>query len=616
MMVESPVTPRLTFQSGRPIERLDAMPSSPTRQQNIASFAVDLVHALGARTAFTLTGGMAMYLNRAVATTPGLTAVYCQHEQACVSAADGYAKAADYKAPGLAVVTSGPGVTNTVTSLCSAFGDSTPLVVLAGQVKTADIDRYGARTHGAQEVRSGDIVRPCVKYFVRLTAEGYAAELEEALALAFSGRPGPVFVEIPLDIQNVALSYGPETIMAALADIRARIASSRSPDDEAKLADALAWVEAGERPLIYVGAGCRIAGAAEAVVAFAEARGIPLVTSWPAADAVPAEHPLNFGAPGGMAPMSSNAILYRADRVLFLGARLDLGTTAFQRDDFGAQAERRIVDVDPAELAKFAHLPRTITVEANLSALPAAVHGLAGPAEKARTAAWLQWCREQSADYRVEEHKRMATGAMNVFALSTALSNWSAGKTFVPTGSGAGSEIFIRFFAPRTGARCFFGGSLGSMGLGLPHAIGAAFAEERPVICIEGDGGLMLNLQELATLSQYRPKGFVLFVMNNDGYMSIRASQERHFGAVGGADHASGVFIPNYAEIAKAFRLDYRRIESLAQLEALLAELDPAAPPVMVDMILDRAEPRGPTVRTVIGADGKPFSTSLAELQW
>jgi acetolactate synthase-1/2/3 large subunit len=584
--------------------------------QNIAGYAVALVHALGARTAFSLTGGMAMYLNRAVATTSGLQAVYCQHEQACVAAADGYAKAADYRAPGLAVVTAGPGVTNTVTSLCSAFGDSTPIVVLAGQVKTADIDPYGTRTHGAQEVRSRDIVQPCVKHFVRLTPQGAAAELREALALAFSGRPGPVFIEIPLDVQNVALTYDQTALAMAVDDIRRRIAGSRSADDQDVLADTLSWLVRGERPLIYVGAGCRIAGAAEAVAAFAEAGGVPLVTSWPAADVVAAGHPLNFGAPGGLAPMSANSILYRADRVLFLGARLDLGTTAFQRDDFGAQAERRIVDVDPAELAKFAHLPRVKTIEANLSALPAAVASRAGAMDKDLTLSWLQWCREQAADYRKQERQRLATGAMNVFGFAGAVSQWSAGKVFVPTGSGAGIETFIRFFAPQSGARCFFGASLGSMGLGLPHAIGAAFAQPRPVICVEGDGGLMLNLQELATLSHYSPKGFVLFVLNNDGYLSIKASQERHFGSTGGADEASGVFIPDYAEVAAAFRLSYRRIESLAQLDAFLLAWDAEGPPLLVDLMVDKSEPRGPTVRTVIGADGKLSSTSLAELQW
>jgi acetolactate synthase-1/2/3 large subunit len=177
-------------------------------------------------------------------------------------------------------------------------------------------------------------------------------------------------------------------------------------------------------------------------------------------------------------------------------------------------------------------------------------------------------------------------------------------------------EALIRFFAPKPGARLFFGASLGSMGLGLPHAIGAAFGAGRPVVCIEGDGGLMLNLQELATLAHYAPPGFVLFVLNNDGYQSILASQRRHFGRIAGADRASGVFIPDYGKISAAFGLDYRRIETLDDLDRLLPKLTADAPPVVVDLIVEPSEPRGPTVRTVMGADGKIGSTSLEDISW
>ncbi|HWU15074.1 MAG TPA: thiamine pyrophosphate-binding protein, partial [Caulobacter sp.] len=332
-------------------------PVRPAAERNIASYAVDLAAALGVRAAFTLTGGMAMYLNRAVSTHPGLTAVYNQHEQACAAAAEGYAKATDYRVAGLAVVTAGPGVTNTITSLCSAYGDSAPVIVLAGQVKTADIDSFGTRTHGAQEVRSRDLVSPCVKRFVRVTAKGFRDELVETLAEAFTGRPGPVFIELPLDVQNLVIDYTPEDVLMAVQAVRDRIEEAANPSDAASLTQALTWLLGGRRPLVYVGNGCRVAGVGAAVRAFLEGHGAPAVFSWLSADQLPADHPLNFGAPGGLAPLSANQILYQADRVLFLGARLDLGTTAFQRHDFGAQAERLVVDVDAGELAKFAGLP-------------------------------------------------------------------------------------------------------------------------------------------------------------------------------------------------------------------------------------------------------------------
>jgi acetolactate synthase-1/2/3 large subunit len=594
---------------------LSRPPVRPTAERNIAAYAVDLAAALGARAAFTLTGGMAMYLNRAVSTHPGLTAVYNQHEQACAAGAEGYAKAADFRVAGLAVVTSGPGVTNTITSLCSAYGDSAPVIVLAGQIKTADIDSFGTRTHGAQEVRSRELVSPCVKRFTRLTAESFREELVETFAEAFTGRPGPVFVEIPLDVQNVVIDYAPEAVEDAAKAIRARIAADADSADAASLAEALTWLLGGQRPLVYVGNGCRVAGVGKTVRAFLEAHGIPAVFSWLSVDQLPAEHPLNFGPPGGLAPLSANQILYQADRVLFLGARLDLGTTAFQRHDFGAQAERMVVDVDPGELAKFAGLPNTRVARANLGALPAAVQATQ---EMASSMApdWRSWCEARRAEYLADEHQRLTVDSLNVFGVAQRLSAWSAGKVFVPTGSGSAIEAFIRFFAPGEDSRCFFGASLGAMGLGLPAAVGAAFATKRRVICVEADGGLMLNIQELATLSHYAPKGFVLFVLNNDGYTSIHASQNRHFGAVGGAGRDSGVFIPDYGQVAPAFGLRYVRVDSLAALDGLLPTLDPDAPPVFVDLIIDRAESRGPTVKTVISAEGKLSSTPLSDLQW
>jgi acetolactate synthase-1/2/3 large subunit len=589
-------------------------PSRPPAERNIAAYAVDLAVALGARTAFSVTGGMAMYLNRAVSTHPDLKAVYNQHEQAAVAAAEGYAKAADFRAPGLAVITAGPGVTNAVTSLCSAYGDSAPVIVLAGQIKTADIDRFGVRTHGAQEVRSREIISPCVKRFTQLTVDGFREQLIETLAEAFAGRPGPVFVEIPLDVQNVVVDYEPTDIAEAANAVRAAGAATRAATPA--LTEALAWLLEGRRPLLYLGNGCRIAGVGAAARAFIEKHRLPAVISWVSVDLLPAEHPLNFGAPGGMAPISANQILFQADRILFLGARLDLGTTAFQRDEFGAQAERVFVDVDPHELAKFEGLPNSRVLETDLAALPAAIAAQGGKASSAQDTDWRIWCEDRREAYLADERQRLTVESLNVFGVAQRLSAWSAGQIVAPTASGSAIETFFRFFAPAEDTRIFFGGSLGAMGLGLPQAIGAAFATDRRVICVEADGGLMLNIQELATLAHYAPKGFVLFLLNNDGYVSIKASQSRHFGAIGGADRASGVFIPDYGRVVPAFGLRYVRVESLGELDALLPMLSDDASPVFVDLIIDSTESRGPSVKTVIDADGKLSSTPLSELQW
>jgi acetolactate synthase I/II/III large subunit len=572
--------------------------------------------ALGTQTAFSLTGGMAMHLNRAVADHAGLKSVYCQHEQACVAAAEGYAKASDFRRAGFAVITAGPGVSNSVTSLISAYGDSTPLIVLAGQIKTADIDRYGTRTHGIQEIRSREIISPCVKRFARLDLQNCRKDLVETVVEVFRGRPGPVFIEIPLDVQGAPVKYSASDIASDVESIRQRTSGAwNTPESRQTLALGLEQLLKAKRPLLYAGNGCRIAGVENEVRSFIARHEIPAVFSWLSFDILSTCEPWHFGCPGGLAPIYSNEILAHADCILFLGARLDLGTTAFQRESFGAQANRYLVDIDPNELAKFRGFPNSECMQADLRCLPGAIADTVS-SKSAAESSWLEWCTERRKSYLVEERKRLVSDKMTVYGIAERLSHWSDGKVFVPASSGYAEETLTRFFSPGEGTRFFNGAALGSMGLGLPNAIGAAFGSPRQVICLEGDGGLMLNIQELATLSHYAPKGFVLFVLNNGGYESIRSSQTRYFGEVSGVDRETGLYIPDLAKIAEAFSLRYALVQSLDALDTLLSKVTAGDSPVVVDLRIEKYEYRGPSVTTKIDADGKPYSTPLSELSW
>jgi acetolactate synthase-1/2/3 large subunit len=582
----------------------------------VASYAIDLVAALGTRTVFSLTGGMAMHLNRAVAIHAELKPVYCQHEQACVAAAEGYAKASDFRRAGFAVITAGPGVSNSVTSLISAYGDSTPLIVLAGQIKTDDIDRYGTRTHGIQEIRSREIISPCVKRFARLDLQNYRKDLVETVVEAFKGRPGPVFVEIPLDVQGAPVQYSAADIASDVEFIRRGVSeASKALESRKTLALALDQLLQAQRPLLYVGNGCRIAAVENEVRSFIAQHAFPAVFSWLSFDILSSHEPWHFGCPGGLAPIYSNEILAHADFILFLGARLDLGTTAFQRQSFGAQATRYFVDIDPNELAKFRDFPNSECIQADLRCLPEAIADKMST-KSAAESSWLEWCTEKRRSYLNEERERLASGKMTVYGIAERLSRWSDGKVFVPASSGYAEETLTRFFTPGEGTRFFNGAALGSMGLGLPHAIGAAFGSSRQVICLEADGGLMLNIQELATLSHYAPKGFVLFVLNNGGYESIRSSQTRYFGDVSGVDRETGLYIPDLAKIAAAFNLRYILVQSLDALDALLTKVKADDSPVIVDLHIEKYEYRGPSVKTKIDRDGKPYTTPLSELSW
>ncbi|WVN42121.1 thiamine pyrophosphate-binding protein [beta proteobacterium MWH-UniP1] len=583
---------------------------------NIARYAVDLVAALGSTHVFTLTGGMAMHLNRAVAQHPTLKAVYCQHEQACVAAAEGYAKAANFRLAGFAVVTAGPGASNAVTSLISAYGDSTPMIVLAGQIKTADIDSFGTRTHGIQEIKSRELISPCVKKFVRLEAQQFRQQLLGACLEAFSGRPGPVFIEIPLDVQGLPIETSVDEVQKAAQTILRRVRQRVNQGaGTGELSQALGELLKAKRPLLYVGNGVRITGQESVVLEFAEQHQIPMVFSWLSFDMVPGNHPLNFGCPGGLAPIYSNQLLCDADVIIFLGARLDLGTTAFQRGFFGSQANRWIIDVDSAELAKFSGMPNTGTIEADLRDLPFAISNLQNQAACADPR-WFSEVSVMRESYMIEERQRLSSKKFTVYGVGRVLSEVSASKVFVSASSGYAEETFTRFFSPKLNTRFFNGAALGAMGMGLPNAIGAAFATELPVMCMEADGGLMLNIQELATLSHYRPPGYVLFILNNGGYESIRSSQKRHFGKVYGADAESGLFLPDFKDIAAAFKLNYVRIDNEEALESFVDNLNSSAPPVIADLYVEKFEYRGPSVKTVIDAQGRLSTSSLKEISW
>jgi acetolactate synthase I/II/III large subunit len=582
-------------------------------KKNIANFAVDLIAELGTTTAFTLTGGMAMHINRAVATSTKIKPVYCQHEQACVAAAEGYTKTKDFKKIGLAVVTAGPGVTNTLTSLVSAYGDSAPVVVLAGQIKSQDIDTFGTRTHGVQEVKTRELISPAVKLFTRLNLLNFKKQLEEAIIVSMTDRPGPAFIEIPLDVQGFRYEYSLSELKKTALRIN-KIIQSKIDSDVNKIKQAIRTLLFAKRPVLHIGNGCRISGINSEVIKFAKKYNIPTVFTWLSFDILNADDKLNFGCPGGLAPIYSNVVLSSADVVLFLGSRLDLGTTAFQRDQFAGQAKRIFIDVDKNELKKFKKLNNTLIINADLKSILKPLNGNYGLNINHKI--WLNYCLIQKRSYLKKESSILYKRRLTVYNVAQIISEIAANKVIIPASSGYAEETFTRFLRPKLGTRFFNGAALGSMGLGLPHAIGAACATNKQVLCVEADGGIMMNIQELSTLRNLKAKKFILIILNNSGYESIRSSQNRHFGKVYGADRETGLFIPDFKSLAKSFEINYYKIDKHKNLYKLKQIISTAQSAVLIDIKIDREEYRGPSVKTVLGTNGTFSTTNLKDISW
>lgn len=576
----------------------------------------------GIRHVFLVTGGGAMHLDDAAGAEPGLEVVCFLHEQGAAIAAEAYAKVAGI--PPLTLVTSGPGGTNAITGLAGAFLDSTPMLVISGQVKRADrVGSTGVRQRGVQELDICSIVAPITKE-ARVVEEPTEVrqDLERALGLALGGRPGPVWLDVPLDVQGapvqpdelLGLAPGGVSAPALLADEELDAAARR----------VYALLERSARPIVLGGAGVRLAGAEEAFRTLVERAGLPVLTTWRSMGLLGEDHHLHVGRPGSLAPRGPNFALQCADVLLALGARLDLVTTGYDPKDFGRRAHKIVVDVDPAELAKLeGAVDEAILADAGafLEALLRCAPGAgaeheAGDARSTTRAEWQRRCRAWREHYRVvtPEHARLSDH-VSTYHFADVLSDLlSDDDVLVPCSSGLALEILLLTLRLRTGQRAVFTTGLGAMGFAVPAAIGACIgAGGRRTICVDGDGGLQLNIQELETLRRLALP-VKLFVIANDGYASIRASQQRWFGRVMGADEPSGVSLPPLEAIAGAYRLPFFRIDPRRELRPQMAEVLDSSGPVVCEVPSPRDEPREPVQVSEALPDGGFRSRAIEDL--
>lgn len=581
---------------------------------NIANFLIEISERIGVEDGFCLVGGMAMHLNNA-AHKSAIRITYCNHEQAVVSAAEGYVKADNFDRPGLVIVTSGPGVTNTMTALASAYYDSVPLIVLSGQVKTADINVHGVRSYGAQEVPHTALLSHVTKLsFLYDTAKVDNTLLATNLALAMIGRKGPVHVDVPLDIQSQDCKTKAD-VEQVVAIYRALLAAEQA--GVARLpAEFILQLKQARRPLVVLGNGLKIASIpSDAIRALVQQLGAPCLLTWASMDLLEDEHPQAFGCAGGLAGVHSNRMLQSADCIVFLGVRLDLLTTGFRPQDYGKNAERFVFEIDEAEAAKNSSLPRTTTFRNDLRSVVKALHAF-GQGFEGQDPQWLFQCKQWRAENDQQEARAFALPRLDSFHVARTISASPNIRYVVPTASGFAIEGFGRFYRTMPGARFSWAGHvLGSMGLAIGSAVGAARRLRRLVTCVDGDGGFLLNMQEIFTIKANPELAIAIIVLNNQGYASIQNSQKRAFGAEFGASKKSGLSDIEFERIAKLAHLDYLRCDTLDSFQKAIAALRPDAR-IIIDVLLDDDGYRGPSITTKFDDKGQPYSTQLEDVEW
>lgn len=577
----------------------------------LSDYVMDFVARQGVKDVFLLTGGGAMHLNDSLGSCKGLRYICNLHEQACAIAGEAYAKY-DMRL-GVVMVTVGPGATNTITGVAGAWLDSSPMLFLAGQVKRADLKGdTGVRNRGVQELDAVTIVKSITKYAATVTEPSTIRyHLEKAVHLAMHGRPGPVWIDIPLDVQ--ASQVDPETLEGFTAEPTSGIRSVN--DLKAKVAEVIRSLNASERPFLLFGNGVRIAKAQAEMRQAIEALELPFGLTWPAMDFVPDDHPLLVGRPGSMAPRGANFALQNSDFLLTVGARMDLVLTAFAPERLARAARKAMVDIDPGEIGKmsrFLDVPVCADAGDFLRELLVQLHSV----QRSDRGPWMRRCAEWKTKYPLvlPQHRERDEPVSMFYFTEVLCDELDEGDLIVPGSSGNAIETVLLAFKTKKNQRIFITTALGPMGFGLPASIGGCLAHgSRRTVCVDGDGGIQMNVQEFETLARLQLP-IKLFVINNNGYGSIIASQKTYFNRLVGADPGSGLTLPDITKVAAAYGLPTRRIANQRHLRAEIREILDAPGPMVCDVIVVPDEPRLPRVSSAQKPDGTMVSKPLEDM--
>jgi len=498
-----------------------------------AEVVVDWLKEMGYTHCFFVAGGNCMHLLDAVRSR--MTCIPVVHEVAGGIAAEYFNEAQDER-KAFVVVTAGPGVTNIVTAVGGAYLESRELLILGGQVKTSDLADPGLRQRGIQEICGIDIVDPICKTTAQLTAPIPRAEFEALVESGTTGRPGPVFIEICLDVQGgtAPVLDPPSSRMVSGEDAAAAIAEA---------------IHGSERPVILLGAGVSRATADEVRPALRE-MGIPLQVTWNGADRLGVDEPLYVGRPNTWGQRGANLVLAQSDCIVALGSRLGLQQTGFNWQEFASVGRVVQVDIDPAELDKghpVVDVPLVADANDTLRALTAHTFG--------DYSGWLAYAREVAALPLDDPANETASGYISPYCFVNDLSGiCTADDVVIPCSSGGANSVMMQALLQKEGQVIITDKGLASMGYGLSGAIGAALAlPDRRTILVEGDGGFAQNLQEIATV-RVNDLNLKIFIFANEGYASIRSTQRNYFdGAYLGCDIRTGLGFPDWLELFGAF---------------------------------------------------------------
>ena len=557
---------------------------------------------------FMLPGGGCMHLVDSLGRNKALDYVACLHEQAAAIAAESYAQYTNEL--GAVLVTTGPGGTNTITGLAAAWIDSTPVLFISGQVKRSDrMGDSGVRQMGSQEVEIVPIVRSVTKYAETvMNPERIRYMLEKAYYMAMHGRRGPVWIDIPLDVQAAEIDVD------ALEEFVPEQVVSEIPVEKIKKIKSL--LEQAKRPLILAGNGIKLAGATDEFEKLMQELQIPVLLTWKTIDMLDDDDPLYFGCPGGMGHRYANFILQNSDCLLIFGSRLDSSLTAFNHANFAPRAKKVMIDIDAAEINKM-QMDIEVKLQADLKLVLQQLNQIQYSLNQQALNDWLSYCQRMKAKYPVVTREMyIGTEYVNAHAFVDELCRqMTAEDVLVPESSGGAGEITYQALKVKKGQKIKNAAGLGSMGFGLPYALGACIANGRKrTVLINGDGAFQLNIQELATIAQHKLP-IKIFIWCNGGYASIRGTQNNYFGGnYVASNKESKLCIPDIGKVAAAYGLKIFTLENNAAMKRKIAEVLEADGPVLCEVKVSPDETASPRSKTMKLPNGNMVSKPLEDM--
>ena len=562
---------------------------------------------------FMLTGGGAMHLNDSLGKHRQLNVIFNHHEQASAMAAESYARLTNRIA--VVNVTTGPGGLNTLNGIFGAWTDSIPMLVLSGQVRydtTVRSTGLPLRQLGDQEFDIIQSVAHMTKYTEMVTdPQTIKYHLEKALYLATHGRPGPVWLDIPMNVQGAMIDE------ATLHGYDFPPAENQQPDNiaSALLAQIVEKLRHAERPVILVGTGVRLSGAHDDFLKLIDVLHIPVTTAFNAHDVLPDSHPCYAGRPGTIGDRAGNFTVQNADVLLILGCRLNIRQIGYNIKSFARAAFKIMVDIDPIELKK-PTLAIDLPIHADLVGFMPQLAAAVATRPLPERPAWRDWCitRRQKYPVILEEYWQQQA-LVDPYCFIATLNKHLPDNPIIVTANATACITAFQALVIKTGTRLFSNSGSASMGYDLPAAIGAAAAaSNQPVICLAGDGSIQQNIQELATIS-YHQFPIKIFLLNNNGYFSIRQTQGNFFGTpYVGIDTGSGLFFPHFEKIAAAYDLPYHYCDNHADLDqTVMATLNQLGP-VICEIRLTTDRPFSPKSSSKRLADGRIVSRPLEDL--